>query len=180
MTRWSIIATMLAGTAAVVFGGIATRPIRLIWNSSASVPLGLYTITPVERFTLSDLVAVRAPEPIERFMVARGSIAAGVPLLKRIGALPGQTVCRAGSAIMVDGARIGEALVRDRRGRELPNWQGCRALAHGEIFLMNAPPDSFDGRYFGPFPTRSVIGRAVPLWTDEGGDGRFRWRAPAR
>lgn len=25
--------------------------------------------------------------------------------------------------------------------------------------------DSFDGRYFGPLPASSVIGRAIPLWT---------------
>ncbi|MFC5394017.1 S26 family signal peptidase [Bosea vestrisii] len=180
MTRWPIITTMLAGTAAVAFGSVATVPVRLIWNSSPSVPVGLYTITPAEPFALSDLVAVRAPAPIERFMVARGSIAAGVPLLKHVRALPGQTVCRAGSAIIVDGTRLGEALTRDRRGRELPNWQGCRELAEGEIFLMNAAPDSFDGRYFGPFPARSVIGHAAPLWTDEAGDGRFRWRASTR
>uniref|UniRef100_A0A9E8CKR4 S26 family signal peptidase n=1 Tax=Bosea sp. NBC_00436 TaxID=2969620 RepID=A0A9E8CKR4_9HYPH len=180
MTRWLIITTMLAGTAAVAFGSVATVPVRLIWNSSASVPVGLYTITPAEPFALSDLVAVRAPQLIERFMVARGSIAAGVPLLKHVRALPGQTVCRAGGIITVDGTRLGEALARDRHGRDLPSWQGCRKLAQGEIFLMNVPPDSFDGRYFGPFPTRSVIGRATPLWTDEDGDGHFRWRASAR
>ena len=38
-------------------------------------------------------------------------------------------------------------------------------------------PDSLDGRYFGPLPASSIIGRAVPLWTDEGHDGRFVWRA---
>jgi type IV secretory pathway protease TraF len=38
--------------------------------------------------------------------------------------------------------------------------------------------DSLDGRYFGPMPAASVIGRAVPLWTDEEGVGRYEWRAP--
>jgi type IV secretory pathway protease TraF len=27
--------------------------------------------------------------------------------------------------------------------------------------------DSLDGRYFGPLPASAVIGRAVPVWTDE-------------
>jgi type IV secretory pathway protease TraF len=40
--------------------------------------------------------------------------------------------------------------------------------------------DSFDGRYFGLISTDQIIGRAVPLWTDEDGDGRFQWRAPTR
>jgi type IV secretory pathway protease TraF len=37
--------------------------------------------------------------------------------------------------------------------------------------------DSLDGRYFGPFPVTSIVARAVPIWTDEAGDGRFVWRA---
>ncbi len=52
------------------------------------------------------------------------------------------------------------------------------ALQPGEVFLMNpTAPDSLDGRYFGPLPASSIVGRAVPLWTDEGDDGRFVWRA---
>ncbi len=25
--------------------------------------------------------------------------------------------------------------------------------------------DSLDGRYFGPLPATSILGRAIPLWT---------------
>jgi hypothetical protein len=28
-------------------------------------------------------------------------------------------------------------------------------------------PDSLDGRYFGPLPLSTVVGRAVPVWTFE-------------
>jgi type IV secretory pathway protease TraF len=40
--------------------------------------------------------------------------------------------------------------------------------------------DSLDGRYFGPIPARTVIGKATPIYTDEDGDGRFVWRAAIR
>ena len=76
---------------------------------------------------------------------------------------------------------MGDALERDRMGRDLPVWQGCRVVAEGEIFLMNwQSADSFDGRYVGPLPVTAIIGRALPLWTDEEGDGRYEWRAPTR
>ncbi|MET3837735.1 type IV secretory pathway protease TraF [Brevundimonas sp. UYEF29] len=76
---------------------------------------------------------------------------------------------------------MGDALDRDRRGRPLPVWQGCRLVANGELFLMNwQVRDSLDGRYFGPLPASAVIGRATPLYTDEDGDSRFVWRAPTR
>ncbi|NJO35955.1 MAG: S26 family signal peptidase, partial [Rhodospirillales bacterium] len=36
-----------------------------------------------------------------------------------------------------------------------------------EVFLlMEGVADSFDGRYFGPVPTASIIGRLAPLWTE--------------
>ena len=41
-------------------------------------------------------------------------------------------------------------------------------------------PDSLDGRHFGPLPRDAVIGRAIPLFTDEAGTGHFEWRAPVR
>ncbi len=56
-----------------------------------------------------------------------------------------------------------------------------RRIQTGEVFLMNwQVRDSLDGRYFGLTSTDRIIGHAVPLWTDEGGNGRFEWRAPTR
>ena len=114
-------------------------------------------------------------------MAERGYIGRGVPLLKRVMALPGHEVCRTGRAITVDHVPLGDALDRDRAGRDLPVWRGCRTVAQDEFFLMNPNvPDSLDGRYFGPIPARAVIGTATPIYTDEEGDGHFVWRAPTR
>jgi conjugative transfer signal peptidase TraF len=153
---------------------------KLIWNAP-SAPVGLYTVGTAADLGVTDLVAVDAPEPLASFLSQREYLPRGVPPMKRIAALPGQTVCRIGRDVSVDTIAMGEALARDRRGRELPVWQGCRTLRAGEIFLMNWDvQDSLDGRYFGPIPQSSVIGRALPLWTDEGDDGRDLWRAPTR
>ena len=154
---------------------------KLIWNASASTPIGLYSIDSDELPEVTDLVAVDAPEPLATFLADRGYLPRGVPLMKRIVALPGQRVCRTGLAITVDAVWMGDALDRDRRGNPLPVWRGCRVVAEGELFLMNGQVrDSLDGRYFGPLPASAVIGRAIPLYTDEDGDGRFVWRAPTR
>ncbi|RJE84214.1 S26 family signal peptidase [Paracoccus onubensis] len=144
---------------------------RLIWNATASVPIGFYALLPVDTLTLSDLVAVDPPQALARFITARGYTGADVPLLKQVAALPGQEVCRSGKTVAIDSIAVATALSRDSRGRDLPVWQGCRLIGRGEIFLLNASVrDSLDSRYFGPLPARSVIGQAVPLWTD-GGDG---------
>lgn len=180
MTRAGYIMATVAALAIVIASSIPIAP-RLVWNASASVPIGLYTIAPSDRLAVSDLVAAMPPEPVVGFMVARGYVGRDVPILKHVIGLPGQRVCRDGAAITVDGRHLGEARERDSQGRDLPVWQGCRTIVEGEVFLMNpAVADSFDGRYFGPFPTSGVIGRASPLFTDEGGDGRLVWRAPDR
>ena len=63
---------------------------------------------------------------------------------------------------------MGQALDRDRFGRILPVWQGCRLVADHEVFLMNwQSENSLDGRYFGPLPASTIVGRAYPLWTEE-------------
>ena len=180
MTRARYVLLTAAGLSTVIASGVPTAP-RLVWNASASVPVGFYTIAPADRLEVPDLVAVMPPESVAAFMVARGYVARDVPLLKHVLGLPGQCLCRHGRAITVDGIEMGEARDRDSRGRDLPVWQGCRTVAEDEIFLMNPDVgDSLDGRYFGPFPASTVIGRAIPLFTDEDGDGRLVWRAPMR
>ncbi|RAH96356.1 S26 family signal peptidase [Acuticoccus sediminis] len=175
--------TITTATAVSLLGilSVVSFAPKLIWNASASAPIGLYAIEPERSPEVTDLVAVRAPEPLAGFLADGGYLPRGVPLLKRVAALPGQRVCRTGLAITVDGVPMGEALERDRRGNSLPIWQGCRVVVEGELFLMNwQVRDSLDGRYFGPLPASAVIGRAIPLYTDEDGDGRFVWRAPTR
>ena len=109
----------------------------LIWNASESVPIGLYRLVPAEPLFVTELVAIRPPEPLASFLDFNGILPAGVPMLKRVLALPGQTVCRDGLTIIVDDVEVGEARQRDGRGRRLPAWRGCLTILPGEIFLMN-------------------------------------------
>jgi len=181
MTRFGYVMVTYVATIGVAVASLVSLPLRLVWNASASVPIGFYLIDPPRDVRVGDLVALMPPKPLADFMVERGYIGRGVPLLKHVAALPGQQVCRTGNAITVDDVRFGDALDRDRRGRPLPVWQGCRKVADGDIFLMNVSvADSLDGRYFGPIAANAVIGQATPLYTDEDGDGRFVWRAETR
>lgn len=176
MTRFGYVMATYFAAMGVAVAAIVSVPVKLLWNASASTPLGLYDLAAPNRLKVGDLVAVRPPKPLADFMVGRGYIGRGVPLLKSVAALPGQQVCRAGRTITVDGVKLGQAQDRDRRGRMLPVWQGCRRIAPDQIFLMNpSVHDSLDGRYFGLLPRAVVIGRATPLYTDACGDGHFVW-----
>ena len=162
-----IIGVTLGALALVLSTSNETVP-AYIWNASDSIPIGLYRVQPVGRLNVTELVAIRPPEPLATFLDLNSYLPIGVPMLKRVVALPGQTVCRSGLTITVDDIEMGQAHERDSRGRPLPAWQGCRVIAADEVFVMNwQSADSLDGRYLGPIPASAVIGQALPVWTRE-------------
>ena len=165
--RCRIFFTAVVATGLLLSTVGGTTP-RYIWNASNSVPIGLYQVQSATKLTVTDLVAVQPPALLAAFLDLNGYLPIGLPMLKRVLALPGQTVCRNGLTIAVDGIDVGDAHERDGHGRPLPAWQGCHVIADGDVFVMNwQSADSLDGRYFGPLPASAVIGKAVPVWTDE-------------
>jgi conjugative transfer signal peptidase TraF len=165
--RPTIVAAMLAGAALAVAPAGSRHAPWLIWNASASVPIGLYRVEPGSTVNVGDLAVITPPEPLADFLAERRYLPRGVPLLKQVLALGGETVCRRGGAIIVHRVAYGYARERDSVGRPLPAWQGCRVIGDSEVFLMNrGVADSFDGRYFGTLPMTAVVGRAVPVWTN--------------
>ena len=146
-----------------VLPAVAAWSPRLLWNASASVPVGLYRLQPVDHLAIGDLVAVQPPAALSDFLDARGYLPRGVPLLKHVVALEGALVCRSGDGITVDHRLLGHAQAQDRNDRDLPIWRGCHRLA------MNPDaPDSLDGRYFGTLPRTAITARLTPLWTVDG------------
>ncbi|TGS10349.1 S26 family signal peptidase [Mesorhizobium sp. M2E.F.Ca.ET.209.01.1.1] len=179
MSRAASMTAALVAAVATVAPAAVRMPPLLLWNASASAPIGFYAISEMAVPTTGALAVIDPPKTVGLFAAGRGYLPLGVPMLKHIEALPGQEVCRLGRLIAVNGRALGIALERDRKGRALPDWQGCRIVAGDEVFVMNRQvQDSLDGRYFGPFPATSIVGRALPLWTDESGDGHFAWLAP--
>src|SRR6516225_9881250 len=60
-------------------------------------------VEPVGKVAVTNLVVAMPPDPLATFLAERGYLPLGVPLIKRILALPGQSVCRNELAIIVDG-----------------------------------------------------------------------------
>ncbi|OLP74868.1 putative murein lytic transglycosylase YjbJ [Symbiodinium microadriaticum] len=136
----------------------------LVWNLSASAPIGLYRLTSGEPGA-GDFALIRPTGSLEALLVSRGYLPAGVPLIKRVAAVAGDNVCAFNHAIIVNGDVRAVQLQSDRAGRSLPRWSGCGVLVGGEYFLLGENAAlSFDSRYFGPVTGSDVIGRLVPLW----------------
>ena len=139
-----------------------------IWNASRSVPIGLYRLRPVTKLTVTELVAVQPPDLLATFLDLNGYLPIGVPMLKRVLALPGQTVCRNGLIISVDGIDVGRHASATGKAVRFRSGTDAASLLMAMSFVMNwQSADSLDGRYLGPLPVTAVIGRAVPVWTDE-------------
>jgi len=164
--RAGLFAAGAAALAGLLLPAIHAPQLRLVWNASASVPLGLYRIDRAHVLRVGDMVAVRPSPALARFMAERRYVEANVLLVKPVAATSGATICRLGSRVTIDGRAVAAALPRDRFGRPLPSWSGCRRLRPDQLFLI-APThrDSFDGRYFGPIDRGQVVGFAAPLWT---------------
>jgi conjugative transfer signal peptidase TraF len=144
----------------------SARRSLFVWNASASVPIGLYRVHHDDRVSRGDLV-LAIPDPFTaRFAAQRGYLPMGVPLVKRIAGIAGDTICAHGNTISLNGVAVAARLATDQQARKLPAWFGCRSLQRGDVFLlMMNVPDSFDGRYFGPTSSSQIAGRLEPLWT---------------
>ena len=139
---------------------------RLIWNATASAPRGLYLLQGMTAPQREALVLVAPPAWVRDLAAERGYLPRHVPLIKRVAAIAGDTVCSDANAIRINGVVATYSRAADEKGRPLPHWNGCQNLSAGsEFLLMPSVPDSFDGRYFGATPTANNLGRLIPLWT---------------
>jgi conjugative transfer signal peptidase TraF len=161
----AIMTTSLIATTSLALSGLGPMPTCVVYNPTASAPLGFYTVGPAQPLHAGDLVVSRLPKTAAALADRRLYVPASVPVVKTLAAAAGALVCRDGLAVTVDGRVIALARVRDHAGRPLPVWSGCRTLGPGQVLLLSRHPASFDGRYFGPTSTALILGRARPLWT---------------
>lgn len=154
------IAVVLAIIASIIW----PPPVLLVWNTTASTPVGFYAVTPAVP-NRGDLLVTRLPRAMESLAVSRGILSANTPVLKPVAAVAGDLVCRAGPAISINARFAAIARGRDGHGRPLPTWRGCRRLSSSQVFVLARDAHSFDSRYYGPLDIQLARGIARPLLT---------------
>jgi signal peptidase I len=88
-------------------------------------------------------------------------------LVKRVIALPGQTIFSAGNSIYVDGRRLPEPYLplRNPLGPQIPRFH----VPPGEFYVLgDNRADSCDSRYWGPVRASTIIGKVVLLFWHDG------------
>ncbi len=123
-----------------------------------------------------DLVLACLPDAIAQFGRARGYLLRGrgcgdgvEPVGKRLSALPGDSVEVMPDYIAVNGQRSEHSatLSRDSHGRSVNHvaW-GRYTVPTNQVWLFGTKDArSWDSRYFGPVPTRSVRAALEPVLT---------------
>ena len=96
----------------------------------------------------------------------------GGDLVKRVIALPGQTIYSSGNSIYIDGRRLAETYLppSDPLGPPIPDAsrQHPYRVPPGEFYVLgDNRADSCDSRYWGPIQGSSIIGKVVlTFWHD--------------
>lgn len=158
-------APLASGLLGLSAAGLAAACLRaspiLIINESASLPKGVYRLTR-EPPALGAIVAFQ-PSPEGRRYLARLGAGPDARLLKRVVATEGDLACRTRDRLTWSrGSAL--ALAQDRRGRDLPQWQGCHRLGAREVLVLGDTPLSFDSRYLGPVRTDELLGAYREVW----------------
>jgi conjugative transfer signal peptidase TraF len=161
--RWLIVAELVivAMLTTLIF---VPRPF-LVWNVSASAPVGLYKVGGKADIARGDMVVARVRSGLRMFAARRGYLPLNVPLVKRVVGLPGDKVCAEGASVRVNGKFVATRRALDARQRPMPRWSGCVDMVEGDYFLvMSDNPASFDGRYFGVSNIDDIVGEARLVW----------------
>ena len=82
---------LMASATALIAATLGPKPPPY---ASESVPIGLYSVQPAHHLTVTDLVVAFPPEDLAIHLAEGRYLPGGVPLIKRILALPKQIVCR--------------------------------------------------------------------------------------
>lgn len=153
----------LIGCSFLAITGVETMPKKIVWNASASVPIGLYRVidrTPKK----GEIVLVWLPDWAAYLANRRHYLPQNTPAIKRISAGYSDVVCRLNFRIMVNNVQVAKAQSHDSHGRRMPIWESCFRLGEDEVFLLTDHPNSFDGRYVGITKLSKIIGVVEPVW----------------
>ena len=158
---------VIIAVAVLLAGLVRTFAFQTFWIPSASmVPtLGVYDRILVQKafFSWRDVregeIVVFSHPPLDNCPGPEGG-----DLVKRVIALPGQTIYSSGNSIYVNGRLLAEPYLphSDPLGPPIASSQHPYRVPPGEFYVLgDNRADSCDSRYWGPLKGSSIIGKVV-------------------
>lgn len=134
------------------------------WNSTPSLPLGLYKIEKGLQPVRGDVVSFCPSSPMP--FMPPGPCNGVAPLMKEVVAVSGDVVEVAADQVLVNGAALPQSASIQRSeafpGISIPHAYGRFNLSAGQLWVFGSgdPVRSFDSRYFGVVDSKDVLGVA--------------------
>ena len=142
---------------------------QTFWIPSASMTptLGVYDRVLVQKafFSWHDVregeIVVFSHPPLDNCPGPEGD------LVKRVIALPGQTIYSSGNSIYIDGRLLAEPYLPqpDPLGPPIASSQHPYRVPPGEFYVLgDNRSDSCDSRFWGPIKGSTIIGKVILVW----------------
>lgn len=162
------IIAMAAYLLMVIFSKV--QPYSLGWNTTPSIPLGLYIQKEVKdpfQVQLGDVVCFRYQPP--QWAADRDYAAPGRKLCKPVVALPGHKlyleVDESGNRAWIAQQQTYPVRKMDSKGRPMPQGHLTEEVpVEHWVVLSNHSELSLDSRYLGPVPFKAGTHTIKPLW----------------
>lgn len=133
-------------------------PVRLVYNRSGSMALGLY----VGLKHADDAPAVLVKPP--KKAVTLGCTTQYTMLLKHVVARANEQVCLHERTLYVGGKPYSQTPRYGSKGQPIDlAFTGCITIEEGHVFVATPHPKSCDSRLFGPLPLKHIWGGAYPM-----------------
>lgn len=116
-----------------------THAMLVVFNATASAPLGWYGVRHGAGIAVGDYVLANLPDTAATLADARGYLPRGIPILKRVAATASSVVCVRGNELSIDGANAAAVLEVDSSDRPLPHMRGCRVASRRALPAQPRP-----------------------------------------
>lgn len=176
--RWFVYLTVLA--VSIVMSEIMAVAIRTRVVSGYRIPSAAAspTLIPGDHVLVDNFTYRRRDPARYEFVLFQAPQSPGKLFIKRIVALPAETIEIRGGRISVDGQEL-----RDPRARAIADATdrarpfGPSRVSEGQYFVLNENGDAYsDSRSWGTVPRRKVLGPVRSIyWSWDARDARVRW-----
>jgi conjugative transfer signal peptidase TraF len=136
----------------------------LTYQTTDSMPKGLYVIKPAHHLKRNDIVIFYPPAFALAFLMQQKLIPKNAILMKSVMAVEGDYICKKNQKLWINHRYIAPVYAHTLTNKRLPNKKFCQTLHANQYLLISTyVAHSFDGRYFGPVSKSRIIGKAIKV-----------------